>query len=1134
MPHKKLQIALEFMILYSFILVLFLFLFALISAQRAQTLNSQIFSQEQPIAQSIAMQLDRALQSGNGYNASFPIIGVIGTLNYQLIITQNGAVIINASVGKQTIQAIAYSSVKNVVSNPSFLMPNTLYYLVPIANGTIKIQNVFGNVCVDYQCPILGGIASNVSLSMQVVHAVTMNGGSSFISIPASNSLNSPANTHKITMEATVKLNSLTSEIFEYGYNGVYGLEVGPIESETSPQPGNFIATVGNTVADIVDCNAPFQLKTNVWYQLVATYDGSTVIDYVNGKQYCTKSVAASFYPSTTPLTFAEVQPGDVETENDIIADVQIYNTTLSASQVQSLYQGGIGGLPLNTNTLVAWWPLNGNANDYSGNGNNAKTFNGPLIYKTVVQISAKVTDMFGRPVVNVLVGFTTTLGNLTTNTGIAGQTATNYTNSNGIAIAFLNQQGTNGQASVSATVFNGNHAYQSSLLGWWPMNTGQSNTMYDLSGNGNNGAMKGVAYWAMPDYVSGFDGTSSYVATPYLQNSVVAYTLSAWIKTTSSSGVIIQNRLANSGNSLTLGFGPAGCGTQSSGQAYFCDDSNGMDIGVNSVPLVNDGKWHMLSGTWSAPSGTAISPSQFSIYIDGQPTNTLGFSVGSGKSPLTGAGGAIIGFHPVWNEYFSGSMSNVQVYNAILSQSQLQSFYQQGIAGPPLSGNIVGWWPLNGDANDYSGYLNNGTIFGNLNQLSTSSIPNINNNATGFLSASFNGMSVISLPNGIPSSILSSNARTITAWVYPTSRSSKVGLIYMGPSGGGLTANSFRFLIATSGNLALDVSNGYQASTLTVPLGAWSFVEAIWTGSSYYVCLSTSCQPLSPLPSQKLQQGLFYIGYEQPNNYHFVGNITNVQIYNITLSNQQILRLYQEGVSGLPLSASLAGWYPLNGNANDYSRNGNNGTTTNVIYVQQQAATPYLLSSPGGYGVNFNGPYNYVLSSFTLGSTFTVSFWLRKGGYSYTCESVIGKPSNSIQMEIYSPTQNGCNSGSEQNTQLVFAYVDSGGNANNGLGTVSLLPALVWEHAALTFNSISGTLKWYVNGVNTKTYTSLNSININYNPLNIGSGSSFFNGTIANVQFYSIDLSAAQINQLYQNAMPTSTSTVIPMSWIP
>ncbi len=53
------------------------------------------------------------------------------------------------------------------------------------------------------------------------------------------------------------------------------------------------------------------------------------------------------------------------------IANVQFYNTTLSANEITSLYQEGIGGAPIKLNNLVGWWPLNGDTKDYSGNNNN-------------------------------------------------------------------------------------------------------------------------------------------------------------------------------------------------------------------------------------------------------------------------------------------------------------------------------------------------------------------------------------------------------------------------------------------------------------------------------------------------------------------------------------------------------------------------------------------------------------------------------------------------------------------------------------------------------------------------------------------------------------------------------------------
>jgi len=57
-------------------------------------------------------------------------------------------------------------------------------------------------------------------------------------------------------------------------------------------------------------------------------------------------------------------------------SNLQIYNTSLSANDIQALYLEGIGGAPIDLQNLVGWWPLNGNANDYSGNGNNGAPTN--------------------------------------------------------------------------------------------------------------------------------------------------------------------------------------------------------------------------------------------------------------------------------------------------------------------------------------------------------------------------------------------------------------------------------------------------------------------------------------------------------------------------------------------------------------------------------------------------------------------------------------------------------------------------------------------------------------------------------------------------------------------------------------
>ncbi len=112
-------------------------------------------------------------------------------------------------------------------------------------------------------------------------------------------------------------------------------------------------------------------IYSGTWYFFAGTYGGGTVTTYVNGvRDYATSGATGSIATTTSPL-YIGARPGAGEFINGEIADVQIYNTSLSQAEITALYQEGIGGAPINPNYLVGWWPLNGNANDYSGNNNN-------------------------------------------------------------------------------------------------------------------------------------------------------------------------------------------------------------------------------------------------------------------------------------------------------------------------------------------------------------------------------------------------------------------------------------------------------------------------------------------------------------------------------------------------------------------------------------------------------------------------------------------------------------------------------------------------------------------------------------------------------------------------------------------
>ena len=124
---------------------------------------------------------------------------------------------------------------------------------------------------------------------------------------------------------------------------------------------GTVTATTSYTVGD------------NNWHYYVGTYDSATgnLLFYVDGVQRGNAITSGTL--SSQPAHDMEISgvEGNTRYDNGQMSNVQLYNTSLSTVEIQGLYAEGIGGAPTRFQNLVGWWPLNGNANDYSGNGNN-------------------------------------------------------------------------------------------------------------------------------------------------------------------------------------------------------------------------------------------------------------------------------------------------------------------------------------------------------------------------------------------------------------------------------------------------------------------------------------------------------------------------------------------------------------------------------------------------------------------------------------------------------------------------------------------------------------------------------------------------------------------------------------------
>ena len=217
--------------------------------------------------------------------------------------------------------------------------------------------------------------------------------------------------------------------------------------------------------------------------------------------------------------------------------------------------------------------------------------------------------------------------------------------------------------------------------------------------------SLEGQCQGQLPQYVAQFNGQSSAVSlsTSIAPTGAAPRTLTAWVSTTSNT------------NQNILGYG----GNQACNSGFQIDTNltcyvNGAKIGVVMDPgcgyacsfpaSATPNTWYFVAVTYDGATATIYLSSPGGQLISGNlgysaNTNLVsGFNIGHGY-----------GYH-VTSSYFSGSIANVQLYNASLTSSEVRALYLEGIGGAPINPQyIVGWWPLNGNAQDYSGNNNNG-----------------------------------------------------------------------------------------------------------------------------------------------------------------------------------------------------------------------------------------------------------------------------------------------------------------------------------------------------------------------------------------------------------------------------------------
>ena len=207
------------------------------------------------------------------------------------------------------------------------------------------------------------------------------------------------------------------------------------------------------------------------------------------------------------------------------------------------------------------------------------------------------------------------------------------------------------------------------------------------------------------PNLVGSFNGASSQIVSKLLLNTSTI-TISAWLDEITFTNCWKNIAFVSQTSPLNIFAAGTTCGA---GGAWRSSPSQGpLSMAGNNV----GNTWNHIIAEWNGNTGELFvyfDGSNSSYQVSGDP---IYFFINT-----VNIGGAISELGDV--NYFDGSISNVQVYDTILSVNQINNLNLTGKGGAPIpNAGLVGWWPLDGNANDYSANNNNG-VATNVNWIS-------------------------------------------------------------------------------------------------------------------------------------------------------------------------------------------------------------------------------------------------------------------------------------------------------------------------------------------------------------------------------------------------------------------------------
>ena len=423
----------------------------------------------------------------------------------------------------------------------------------------------------------------------------------------------------------------------------------------------------------------------------------------------------------------------------------------------------------------------------------------------------------------------------------------------------------------------------------------------------------------------------------------------------------------------------------------------------------------------------------------------------------------------------------------------------------------LVGYWPFNGNANDESGNGNNGTVNG---ATLTADRNGVANSAYSF------DKSFIDVGNN-PNLSITNSGFTVSVWALKTGSS-----------------NQWHIL----GKRKMDVGFQYQLSSNNLPLGlAWggqtpgenSFIESgtiinsdkwnFFTGTYIQnkwklylngILIDSLIAPLTDNVNTNLLIGSSGIVDNSP----FKGIIDDIAIYNRALSQQEITALYNstpvaQNIPSYVPKDGLVGYWPFNGNANDESGNGNNGTVNGATLTDDR-------NGKANSSYSFDGS-SFISVNKILIPEISISCWFKNNRFDNLFSAIVSKfPDNS---------NNSFELG-EENSNFIKFQVSNNGKDSYAVVTNTINDINPWYHLVASFGN--DTLKIYLNNklINIKLMTGKifsSTSNIYFGATRDGFTYSYnWFGLLDDIAIYNRALTEQEITALYSGTPTTGLAS--------